>query len=92
MSPHFMQITNDIMSESFAEPKAFTLSRTYRSSPYAALAAEVTKNYRENQAAVWYKNGIDENDETGKYAFQRLHRTWFTPHVVPKFKLRRDDV
>ncbi len=56
-----------------------------------ATAAEVMKNYRENPAAVWYKHSADPDDSNGKYAFQRLHRSLFTPHVIPKFKLRRND-
>jgi len=60
-------------------------------SPQVAPAAEVLKNYRENPAAVWYKQSADPHDSNGKYAFQRLHLSLFTPHVVPRFKLRRDD-
>src|SRR5207249_2081024 len=59
--------------------------------PHVATAAEVMKNYRENPTAVWYKHSADPGDSDGKYAFQRLHRRLFTPHVRPKFKLRRDD-
>jgi hypothetical protein len=62
-----------------------------RRSPCVATAADVLKNYRENTAATWYKDDTDENDHTGKYAFQRLRQTWFTPHIVPKFKLHGDD-
>jgi hypothetical protein len=60
-------------------------------SPYMATALEVMKTHRENAAAVWYKDGADSGDSAGKYAFQRLRRTVFAPHIVPKFKLRRDD-
>ena len=60
-------------------------------SPYVVTASEAFKNYRENPAAVWYKDGADPHDATGKYAFQRLRRPYFVPHLVPKFKLRRDD-
>lgn len=60
-------------------------------SPHFATAAEAMKNYRGNPAATWYKDDADENDHIGKYAFQRLRRTWFTPHIVPKFKLHGDD-
>lgn len=56
-----------------------------------ATAVEVMKTYRENPGAVWYKQGADPDDSTGKYAFQRLRRTLFTPHIAPKFKVRRDD-
>jgi GSCFA family protein len=58
---------------------------------HAASAAEAVKNYRENPAATWYKDNTDPKDSSAKYAFQRLGETWFTPQVVPKFKLRRDD-
>ena len=61
-------------------------------SPYVASAVEVMKNHRQNPTAVWFKEGTNENDQAGRFAFQRLRQTWFTPHIVPKFKLRRDDV
>lgn len=54
-------------------------------------AADALKNYASNQTRTWYKDNVDPDDLSGKYAFQRLRRTWFTPQVVPKFKLRRDD-
>jgi hypothetical protein len=54
-------------------------------------AADAVKNYANNQARTWYKENVDPDDLTGKFAFQRLRQTWFTPHVVPKFELRRDD-
>jgi hypothetical protein len=60
-------------------------------SPYVATAAEAMKNYAQNGVRTWYKDGLDPNDQTGKYAFQRLRQTWFTPQVDAKFKLRRDD-
>jgi GSCFA family len=62
-----------------------------RRSPYVATAAEAMKNYAKNRARTWYKDGVEPDDVTGKYAFQRLHKTWFTPEVHPKFKLCRDD-
>lgn len=71
-----------------------TLSDTCRvpaQSPYVASASEVMENYHANPAAIWYKDGADPDDLAGKYAFQRLRQTWFTPHVVPRFKLRRND-
>jgi hypothetical protein len=60
-------------------------------SPHVATAAEAMKNYRANPTAVWYKHTADPDDSNGKYAFQRLSRSLFTPHVIPKFKLHRDD-
>ena len=62
-----------------------------RRSPHVATAAEAMKNYAKNRARTWYKDGVRPDDVTGKYAFQRLRQTWFTPQVDPKFKLRRDD-
>lgn len=62
-----------------------------RNSLYVATAAEAMKNYATNKARTWYKNGVEAEDLDGKYAFQRLRQTWFTPHVEPKFKLRRAD-
>jgi len=58
---------------------------------YVASATEAVKNYHENPAATWYKDNTDPNDSARKYAFQRLRQPCFIPHVVPKFKLRRDD-
>jgi hypothetical protein len=60
-------------------------------SPYVLTATEAMKNYAANGARTWYKDDVDSNDPTGKYAFQRLSHTWFTPQVDPKFKLRRED-
>ena len=60
-------------------------------SPYVATAAEAIENYRENVAGVWYADSADPDDPAGKYAFQRLRHTWFTPKVDPKFTIRRDD-
>ena len=58
---------------------------------YVADTAGIIKNYAENWAAVWFKENVDPDDATGKYAFQRLRHTWFTPKINPKFKLRRED-
>jgi hypothetical protein len=49
------------------------------------------ENYKANCGRTWYEQDADPNDTAGKYAFQRLRKTWFTPQVDPKFKLRRDD-
>jgi hypothetical protein len=94
-SGSFMQIANPTMSgpavDESVESRSPNAWQCSGYSPHVATAAEVLKNYRENPAAVWYKDGADQNDHAGKYAFQRLRQTWFTPHVTPKFKLRRDD-
>jgi hypothetical protein len=60
-------------------------------SPYVATAPEALKNYLANEARAWYKDSVDPDAPGGKYAFQRLRKTWFTPELDPKFKLRRDD-
>jgi len=60
-------------------------------SPYVATAADAMKNYSGNATRTWYKDGAEPNDPSGKYAFQRLRETWFTPRINPKFKLHRDD-
>jgi hypothetical protein len=73
------------------ESRSLTACQSSGQSSHVATAAEVMKNYRENPTAVWHKHGADPDDSSGKYAFQRLHRSLFTPHVIPKFKLRRDD-
>ena len=90
-----MQIVNPTRSRPAADESIESRSTNAREcsehSPHVATAAEVLKNYRENPAAVWYMQSADPDDSNGKYAFQRLHRSLFTPHVVPKLKLRRDD-
>jgi len=58
---------------------------------YVATAAEAAKNWHENRANRWYKDGADPNDLAGNYAFQRLRQTWFTPKIEPKFKFRPED-
>jgi hypothetical protein len=60
-------------------------------STYVATACEALRNYDQNCANRWYKDEADANDPAGKFAFQRLRQTWFTPEIDPKFKLRRDD-
>src|SRR6266700_1146790 len=60
-------------------------------SPYVATAAEAMKNYKENEAGIWYKDGADPNDPACRYAFQRLRQSWFSPRVNPKFKFSRED-
>lgn len=60
-------------------------------SPRVTTAVEAVKNYARNPARTWFKDGVDPDDQTGQYAFQRLRKTWFTPEVDPKFKLRRED-
>src|ERR1700741_3011853 len=62
-----------------------------RQSSYIATATETIKNYAENWAGVWFKENACADDPAGKYAFQRLRKTWFTPKIDPKFRLRRDD-
>ena len=63
-----------------------------RKSPSVATAAEAMKNYLQNKARTWYRErSVEADDRGGKYAFQRLRETWFTPQIQPKFKLRRDD-
>jgi GSCFA family len=90
-----MSITNDLVSppcvdqsigSAPADPCRFSTQPTY-----VATAAEAVDNYRDNPAATWYKDNTDPNDPAGKHAFQRLRQTCFIPHVVPKFKLCRDD-
>jgi hypothetical protein len=60
-------------------------------SPYVATTLEAMENYQANEARTWFKESADPEDPAGKYAFQRLRKTWFTPEINPKFKLRRDD-
>jgi GSCFA family len=62
-----------------------------RKSPYVATAAEAMQNYKGNSAGIWHEDDADEDDAAGRYAFQRLRKTWFTPQLTPKFKLRADD-
>src|SRR6266513_1408177 len=62
-----------------------------RQSRYVATAAEAMKNYARNTARTWYENGVDPDDPTGKYAFQRLHEACFTPQLHPKLEFRQGD-
>src|SRR5438552_8270411 len=62
-----------------------------KKSSCVATAAEAMKNYLQNKARTWYRDSAEADDRDGKYAFQRLRETWFTPQIHPKFKLRRDD-
>ena len=62
-----------------------------RKSPCVTTAAEAMENYKTNCGRTWYEEDADPNDTAGKYAFQRLRETWFTPQTNPKFKLCRDD-
>jgi GSCFA family protein len=83
------------MSEACLEKRAGSNSPRHRQqlqqSLYIAAAAETIRNYAENRAGVWFKENVDPNDPAGKYAFQRLRKTWFTPKLDPKFSFRRDD-
>ena len=65
--------------------------RSPMKSPYVVTAGEALANYQANEARCWYKSSADPADPAGKYAFQRLRHTWFTPRLNPKFRLRRDD-
>jgi hypothetical protein len=49
------------------------------------------ESYKRNRRGVWYNDDADRDDPAGKYAFQRLRHTWFTPKLDPKFTCRRDD-
>ena len=60
-------------------------------SPCVATAAEAMENYKGNGAGTWYEDDADAEDTAGRFAFQRLRKTWFTPQVDPRFKLCRDD-
>jgi hypothetical protein len=62
-----------------------------RKSPCVATAAEAMENYKGNGAGTWYEDDADTEDTAGRFAFQRLRKTWFTPQVDPRFKLCRDD-
>ncbi len=90
-----MQITNHAVSPPRADESIGAApsdrGRFFTQPSYVASAAEAVNNYRENPAAIWYKDNADPNDLAGKYAFQRLRQTWFIPHVAPKFKLSRQD-
>jgi hypothetical protein len=65
--------------------------RSPSESRYVITTPEALRNYQANEARTWYKDSVDANDPAGKYAFQRLRKTWFKPEINPKFKLRRDD-
>ncbi len=72
-------------------PETSSVSSQMSTSTYFATGSEALRNYEQNCANRWYKDEADANDPEGKYAFQRLRQTWFTPKIDPKFKLQRDD-
>ena len=72
-------------------PEASSVPSQMPTSTYVATAKEALWNYSGNYARTWYKEGVDPDDSTGNYAFQRLRRTWFTPSIKPKFKLQPND-
>ena len=90
-----MRITNDVVSPLGVDESAGTAPKEQRQvltqSAYAATSTEAVDNYRHNPGATWYKDKTDPHNPSGKFAFQRLRQTYFTPHVTPKFKLCRDD-
>jgi GSCFA family protein len=90
-----MQITNDVVSPPSADQSiSASPPDPYRfSTPphYVTTATEAVNNYRENPAATWYKDNTDPKDPVGRFAYQRLRQAYFTPHVVPKFKLCKED-
>jgi hypothetical protein len=85
------EVTQSDMRMSQESIGGTTVANPPASDPLPLSAADAIKNYARNQARTWYKDNVDPDDLTGKHAFQRLRQTWFTPHVAPKFKLRRDD-
>ena len=90
-----MGITNDIVSPLCVDHSATAASpepSQFSTQPvYEATSTEAVDNYRYNPAATWYKGNADVNNPAGKFAFQRLRQTYFTPHVIPKFKFWRED-
>ncbi len=52
---------------------------------------EAERRLRENPAARWHLPGADVKDPEGPLAIQRLKRTYFTPHIPFRFRLRKDD-
>jgi len=74
-----------------ASPPGQSQSRPLNKSLYVATSTEALENYQANEARTWYKDSVDPHDTAGKFAFQRLRKTWFTPELNPKFKLRLDD-
>jgi hypothetical protein len=90
-----MQLVKPIVSEpagnDVIEPHSPDPSQRAGKSPDVVTAAEAIKNYRENPAATWYKEGANPDDKGGRYAFQRLRQTCFIPRILPKFKVHRDD-
>jgi hypothetical protein len=90
-----MRITNDVVSPLCVDESTGIAPREQRQfstqPAYTATSTEAVDNYRQNAGATWYKDKTDPNNPAGKYAFQRLRQTYFTPHVTPKFKLGRDD-
>ena len=79
------------MSGAFPNETTVANRPALRKSPCVATAAAAMKNYLQNKARTWYRENVETDNRDGKYAFQRLRDTWFTPQVEPKFRVHRDD-
>src|SRR5262245_58194740 len=90
-----MRTTNDVASPLCVDESAGTApqeqSQFLIQSADTATSTEAVDNYRHNPGATWYKEKTDPNSPAGKYAFQRLRQTYFTPHITPKFKVWGED-
>jgi GSCFA family protein len=82
---------SDVCISEQTAPLSSKIASASLRSIYVATAAEAVKNWHQNSANRWYKDGADPNDLTGKYAFQRLRQIWFTPKLDPKFKFQSQD-
>ena len=54
-------------------------------------AAQAMRAFATNPATRWYKQGAIANEPNGLLAFQRLRQSPFTPHIIPQFRVARDD-
>lgn len=54
-------------------------------------AAAACRIFSENAASRWHQAGANVEESDGALAFQRLHRSPFTPQITPAFKLQRSD-
>jgi GSCFA family len=56
-----------------------------------ATAAQARRNFVDNPANRWHKQGALVTEPNGLLAFQRLRQSPFIPHILPRFRVSRQD-
>jgi len=58
---------------------------------YVASGADAANNLYRNRFSRWHQNGARADESQGELAFQRLQKSFFTPGVIPAFRVQRTD-